>query len=86
MEFSILHILFPYSGMGLIWSQNLKAHFLMVCRIQMTVSLSGTSDDGLQIQNLRPMYIILAKLLSDIPNLEVTYENISLLLYDLILY
>ncbi|XP_048497041.1 polycomb group protein EMBRYONIC FLOWER 2 isoform X3 [Beta vulgaris subsp. vulgaris] len=39
-------------------------------RIQMTVSLSGTSDDGLQIQNLRPMYIILAKLLSDIPNLE----------------
>ncbi|KAL2920423.1 Polycomb group protein EMBRYONIC FLOWER 2 [Bienertia sinuspersici] len=39
-------------------------------RIQMTVSLSGTSDDGLQMQSLCPMYIVLARLIPDIPDLE----------------
>ncbi|XP_057970843.1 polycomb group protein EMBRYONIC FLOWER 2 isoform X1 [Malania oleifera] len=35
-------------------------------RIQMTVSLSGTMNDGLQAQGLFPLYILLAKPVSDI--------------------
>ncbi|XP_021842133.1 polycomb group protein EMBRYONIC FLOWER 2 isoform X3 [Spinacia oleracea] len=39
-------------------------------RIQMEVSLSGTSGDGLQMRNLCPMHIILARVLSDAPQLK----------------
>ncbi|XP_057528118.1 polycomb group protein EMBRYONIC FLOWER 2 isoform X2 [Amaranthus tricolor] len=38
-------------------------------RIQMTVSLPGISDDRVQ-QSLYPMHIMLAKLLSDVPDVE----------------
>lgn len=68
--------------MELILYKNLKAHFLVICRIQMTVSLSGTSDDGLQMQSLCPMYIMLARLLSDIPDVEVAFNYTSFLLCD----
>ncbi|XP_021721764.1 polycomb group protein EMBRYONIC FLOWER 2-like isoform X2 [Chenopodium quinoa] len=39
-------------------------------RIQMTVSLSGALDDGLQMRSLCPMHIILAKALSDTSDVE----------------
>lgn len=43
----------------------------------MTVSLPGISDDGVQ-QSLYPMHIMLAKLLSDVPDVEVAFKNTSL--------
>ncbi|XP_074291059.1 polycomb group protein EMBRYONIC FLOWER 2 isoform X1 [Silene latifolia] len=41
-------------------------------RIRMSVSLSETLDDGLQVSRLFPVHIILARLLSDVPSSERT--------------
>ncbi|KAL9240360.1 hypothetical protein vseg_014590 [Gypsophila vaccaria] len=41
-------------------------------RIRMSVSLSGTLDDGLQVSSLFPVHIILARLQSNVPKLEHT--------------
>lgn len=39
-------------------------------RIQMTVSLSGAENDGAQAQSVFPLYVFLARLVSDVSNAE----------------
>lgn len=41
------------------------------CRIQMTISLSGTANEGLQTQNLFPLCIFLARVVSEAAVVEV---------------
>lgn len=41
------------------------------CRIQMTISLPGTANEGLQTQNLFPLCIFLARLVSESAVVEV---------------
>uniref|UniRef100_A0A803KT87 Uncharacterized protein n=1 Tax=Chenopodium quinoa TaxID=63459 RepID=A0A803KT87_CHEQI len=53
-----------------ILQRRARRNVISVPLIQMTVSLSGALDDGLQIRSLCPMYIILARALSDTPDLE----------------
>jgi hypothetical protein len=45
-------------------------YILLLCRIQMTVFLSGAIDAGVQTQKLFPLYILLARLVSPKPVAE----------------
>ena len=46
----------------------------------MSISLSETLNDQLQIQSLFPVHIMLARLLSDVPDMEVALDTKSSLL------
>uniref|UniRef100_A0A7C9B7K0 Polycomb protein VEFS-Box domain-containing protein n=1 Tax=Opuntia streptacantha TaxID=393608 RepID=A0A7C9B7K0_OPUST len=71
----------PNGGVGVLGQEIIMPLFLQRClqykvrakhcrRIQMSISLSETLNDQLQIQSLFPVHIMLARMLSDVPDTE----------------
>lgn len=44
-----------------------------LCRVQMTISLPTTATEGLQSARVLPMYVLLARLESEVNSVEVVH-------------